>query len=378
MKFILWASCYAKVIYINLSSRNVCAMSQYPWHTSRFSCLTRAIMSQLDQPEIGRQYRHMSWNVFVSRRIPTEGMDLLRQSGAEVRLHDEESPLPRNELLAQLRSCDGVIIGGGERVDAEFFDAAPKLKVVSCLAVGYDNVDLAEATGRRILVTNTPDVLTDAVADLTWALILGVARRVVEGDRLARSGKWRGLSPTLLRGVDVAGKTLGIIGAGRIGAAVAKRGTGFSMRLVYVARSAKPEMEALGGRRVTFDEILRESDFLCVHVPLTPDTRHLFGEAEFRKMKPTAYFINMARGAVVDEAALVRALRETWIAGAGLDVYEHEPQISPELLPMPNTLLLPHLGSATVETRRRMSIMAVENLLAVLDGRPCPNVVNPF
>jgi glyoxylate reductase len=335
-------------------------------------------MSQLDQPEIGRQYRHMSWNVFVSRRIPTEGMDLLRQSGAEVRLHDEESPLPRNELLAQLRSCDGVIIGGGERVDAEFFDAAPKLKVVSCLAVGYDNVDLAEATGRRILVTNTPDVLTDAVADLTWALILGVARRVVEGDRLARSGKWRGLSPTLLRGVDVAGKTLGIIGAGRIGAAVAKRGTGFSMRLVYVARSAKPEMEALGGRRVTFDEILRESDFLCVHVPLTPDTRHLFGEAEFRKMKPTAYFINMARGAVVDEAALVRALRETWIAGAGLDVYEHEPQISPELLPMPNTLLLPHLGSATVETRRRMSIMAVENLLAVLDGRPCPNVVNPF
>jgi glyoxylate reductase len=335
-------------------------------------------MSQLDQPEIGRQYRHMSWNVFVSRRIPTEGMDLLRQSGAEVRLHDEESPLPRNELLAQLRSCDGVIIGGGERVDAEFFDAAPKLKVVSCLAVGYDNVDLAEATGRRILVTNTPDVLTDAVADLTWALILGVARRVVEGDRLARSGKWRGLSPTLLRGVDVAGKTLGIIGAGRIGAAVAKRGTGFSMRLVYVARSAKPEMEALGGRRETFDEILRESDFLCVHVPLTPDTRHLFGEAEFRKMKPTAYFINMARGAVVDEAALVRALRETWIAGAGLDVYEHEPQISPELLPMPNTLLLPHLGSATVETRRRMSIMAVENLLAVLDGRPCPNVVNPF
>jgi glyoxylate reductase len=335
-------------------------------------------MSQLDQPEIGRQYRHMSWNVFVSRRIPTEGMDLLRQSGAEVRLHDEESPLPRNELLAQLRSCDGVIIGGGERVDAEFFDAAPKLKVVSCLAVGYDNVDLAEATGRRILVTNTPDVLTDAVADLTWALILGVARRVVEGDRLARSGKWRGLSPTLLRGVDVAGKTLGIIGAGRIGAAVAKRGTGFSMRLVYVARSAKPEMEALGGRRGTFDEILRESDFLCVHVPLTPDTRHLFGEAEFRKMKPTAYFINMARGAVVDEAALVRALRETWIAGAGLDVYEHEPQISPELLPMPNTLLLPHLGSATVETRRRMSIMAVENLLAVLDGRPCPNVVNPF
>ena len=320
----------------------------------------------------------MSWKVLVTSRIPTEGMDLLRQGGAEVRLHDEETPLPRNELLAQVRSCDGVIVAGGERVDAEFLDAAPALKVVSCLAVGYDNVDLAEATRRRITVTNTPDVLTDAVADLTWALILGVARRVVEGDRLTRSGKWQGLSPTLLRGVDVAGKTLGIVGAGRIGAAVAKRSTGFSMRLLYFARSAKPEMEALGGRRVTFDEILRESDFLCVHVPLTPDTRHLFGEAEFRKMKPTAFFINMARGAVPDEVALVRALRESWIAGAGLDVYEHEPQISPGLVPMPNTLLLPHLGSATVETRSRMSILAAENLLAVLEGRPCPNIVNPF
>ena len=320
----------------------------------------------------------MSWSVFVPRRIPTEGLDLLRQSGADVRLRDEETPLPRNELLAQLGSCEGVIIGGGEWVDVEFLDAAPKLKAVSCHAVGYDNVDLAQATRRRITVTNTPDVLTDAVADLTWALILGAARRVVEGDRLARSGKWQGLSPTLLRGVDVAGKTLGIVGAGRIGAAVAKRGTGFSMRLLYFARSAKPEMEALGGRRVTFDEILRESDFLSAHVPLTPDTRHLFGEAEFRKMKPTAFFINMARGAVVDEAALVRALGEGWIAGAGLDVYEHEPHITPELVRMPNTLLLPHLGSATMETRRRMAILAVENLLAVLEGQPCPNIVNPF
>jgi glyoxylate reductase len=353
-------------------------MSQYVSHIISFCCLTRAIVSQLDQTITGGQYRHMSWKVLVTRRIPIEGLNLLRQSNVDIQLHDEETPLPRNELLAQVRSCDGVIIGGGERVDVEFLDAAPKLKVISCVAVGYDNVDLAEATRRRVRVTNTPDVLTDAVADLTWALILGVARRVVEGDRLARSGKWRGLSPTLLCGVDVAGKTLGIVGAGRIGAAVAKRGTGFSMRLLYFARSPKPEMEALGGKRATFDEILHESDFLSVHVPLTPDTRHLFGETEFRKMKPTAFFINMARGAVVDEAALVRALHEGWIAGAGLDVYEHEPEISPGLLPMPNTLLLPHIGSATVETRRRMSVMAAENLLAVLDGRPCPNIVNPL
>jgi glyoxylate reductase len=353
-------------------------MSQFMSHISDFRCLTRVIVSQLDQPSVDSQNPHMNWKVLVTRRIPIEGIDLLRQSNADIQLHDEETPLPRNELLSQVHSCDGVIIGGGERVDVEFLDAAPKLKVISCVAVGYDNIDLAEATRRRIAVTNTPDVLTGAVADLTWALILGVARRVVEGDRLARSGKWRGLSPTLLLGVDMAGKTLGIVGAGRIGAAVVKRGTGFSMRLLYFARTAKPEMEALGGKRVTFDEILQESDFLSVHVPLTPDTRHLFGEAEFRKMKPTAFFINMARGAVVDEAALVRALREGWIAGAGLDVYEHEPQISPELVSMPNTLLLPHIGSATVETRNRMSIMAAENLLAVLDGRPCPNIVNPF
>jgi glyoxylate reductase len=320
----------------------------------------------------------MGWNVLVTRRIPVEGIDLLRRNGADLRWHDEEAPLPRGELLSQVRPCDGVIITGGDRIDAELLDAAPKLKVVSCIAVGYDNVDLAEATRRRILVTNTPDVLTDTVADLTWALILGVARRVVEGDRLTRSGKWQGWAPTQLRGVDVTGKTLGIVGAGRIGVAVAKRGTGFSMRLLYYARAVKSEMEALGGRRVTFDEVLRESDFLCVHVPLTPDTRHLFGEAEFRKLKPTAFFINLARGGVHDEVALVRALREGWIAGAGLDVYEHEPQISPELLRMPNTLLLPHLGSATVETRRRMSVLAAENLLAVLEGRPCPNIVNPF
>jgi len=310
--------------------------------------------------------------------IPPEGIDLLRRSGVNVTLPDQEAPLPRSSLLAQASDCNGLIVADGERINAEFFDAAPKLKVVSCVAVGYDNVDIAEATRRRIVVTNTPDVVTNATADLTWALILGIARRVVGGDRLARSGEWHGWVPTQLWGVDVAGKTIGIVGAGRIGAAVAKRATGFSMRILYYARSPKSEMEALGATRVTFDDVLREADFVCVHVPLTPETRHLFGAAEFRKMKPTAYFINVARGAVHDEAALVRALREGWIAGAGLDVYEHEPKIDPELVRLPNTLLLPHVGTATEETRRHMSILAAENLLAVLEGRPCPNIVNPF
>src|ERR1017187_5024492 len=198
--------------------RSMCAMAQYGWHTVTFCCLTRAIVSQLDQPTAGGQNRHMAWNVLVSRRIPTEGIDLIRQSSTDVRWHDEEAPLPRGELLSQVRSCDGVIITGGDRIDAEFLDAAPKLKVVSCIAVGYDNVDLTEATRRRVTVTNTPDVLTDACVDLTWALILGVARRVVEGDRLTRSGEWPGWAPTQLRGVDVAGKTLGIVGGGRSGA----------------------------------------------------------------------------------------------------------------------------------------------------------------
>jgi glyoxylate reductase len=292
-------------------------------------------------------------------------------------LHDEPDNLSRAEMLARIHDCDGAIITGGERVDAGLFAAAPRLKVVSCHAVGYDNVDVAEATRRRIVVTNTPDVLTDACADLTWALILGVARHVVEGDRLVRSGQWRGLSPTLLLGVEVSGKSLGIVGAGRIGVAVAKRAKGFSMLIRYNARAAKPDMDALGAKRVTFDEILRESDFISLHVPLTAKTRHMFGEAEFRKMKPSARFINMARGPVHDEAALARALREGWIAGAGLDVYEHEPKIDPELVRRPNTLLLPHIGSATVETRRRMAILAAENLLAVLRSEPCANVVNP-
>jgi glyoxylate reductase len=261
-----------------------------------------------------------------------------------------------------------VIVTGSDRVDAEFLDAAPKLKVVSCFAVGYDNVDVPEATRRHIVVTNTPDVLTDACADLTWALILAVARRIIEGDRLARLGEWRGWAPTQLRGVEIAGKTLGIVGAGRIGTAVAKRAAGFSMRVIFFSRRSPREK---------FVEVLRESDFVSVHVPLTAETRHMFGEAEFRKMKPTAYFINMARGPVHDEAALVRALREGWIAGAGLDVYEHEPKIAPELVQMPNTVLLPHLGSATVETRRRMAMLAAENLVAVLTGKACPNVVNP-
>ena len=343
-------------------------MSQFLVSHHQSKCATRAIASQLDVScLIPTKSLVMNWRILITRPIPPEGFDLLRARDVAVDLHDKETPLPRASLLARVRDCDGIIVTGSDRCDAKFFAEAAKLKVVSCFAVGYDNVDLAAATRRKIAVTNTPDVLTDACADLTWALILGVARRVTEGDRLARSGRWRGWAPTQLRGVDVAGKTLGIVGSGRIGKAVAKRAAGFSMRIIFFSRSSPREK---------FGEILRESDFLCVHVPLTRETRHMFGEAEFRQMKPTAFFINMSRGAVHNEAALVWALKKGWIAGAGLDVYEREPKINPILLKMPNTVLLPHLGSATIETRRRMSLLAAENLLAVLEGRPCPNVVN--
>lgn len=311
----------------------------------------------------------MSFTVLVTRRIPPEGLELLQRSGAMIDLFDGDAPMPRPELLKRVAPSDGLLAMGADRIDAELFDAAPKLKVVSCFAVGYDNVDLPEATKRRVVVTNTPGVLTEACADLTWALMLSVARRVVEGDHFARSGNWRGWAPMQLRGVDFAGKTLGIVGAGRIGNAVARRATGFSMRvLTFTSRNSRED----------FDMLLRQSDFVSVHVPLTPQTRHLFGEREFRMMKPTAYFINMSRGPVHDEAALVCALREGWIAGAGLDVYEREPQIHPGLIAMPNVALLPHLGSATVETRAKMAAMAAENLLTVLRGEKCANQVNPF
>jgi glyoxylate reductase len=319
----------------------------------------------------------MNWRVFVTRRIPEDGVELLRRQGVAVEVAGSDLPIPRDGLIASAGDCDGLLAMSNDVLDAGVFDSCPKLKVVSIFAAGYENIDVAEATRRRIAVATTPDAVTDATADLTWALILAVARRVVEGDRVARSGEWTGWTPTFMRGTDVANKTIGIVGAGHIGTAVAQRAAGFSMRILYAARSVHTEIERLGAKRVSLPELLRESDFVVVTVPLTPETRGMFGEAQFRQMKPTAFFINTSRGAVQDEAALVRALREGWIAGAGLDVYENEPHLHPELPKLANTVLLPHLGSATVEARRQMSLTAAENLLAVLRGEKCPHAVNP-
>ncbi|MCX8036703.1 MAG: D-glycerate dehydrogenase [Candidatus Sumerlaeia bacterium] len=320
----------------------------------------------------------MSYNVYVTRQIPEPGLELLRRECSVVEVNREDRVITRAELLEKVRGRDGLLPMLTERIDAEVMDAAPTLRVVANYAVGYNNIDLAAATARGIVVTNTPGVLTDATADLAWALLFAVARRVVESDRFTREGKFAGWAPMLFLGADITGRTLGIVGAGRIGAAMAERARGFQMKVLYTDTVASERLEReLGARRVSLDELLAESDFVSVHVPLTEGTQHLFGIEQFRKMKRTAIFINTARGPVHDEAALVEALKSGLIAGAGLDVYEHEPALAPGLADLPNVVVLPHIGSATIGTRTRMALMAAENLVAVLKGQRAPNCVNP-
>ena len=312
--------------------------------------------------------------VFVTRRIPEEGLRLVREQ-AELLLWDDDLPPPRDALLEGAAEADGLLCLLTDRVDGELLQRAPNLKVVANMAVGYDNVDVPACTARRVVVTNTPGVLTETTADLAWALIMATARRIVEGERYVREGRWRTWDPNLLLGYDVHGATLGIVGFGKIGRAVAQRARGFDMRVLYATRS---EPAVLGlGERAPLDGLLRESDFVSLHVPLTPDTRHMIGERALRMMKRTAILVNTARGPVVDQAALVRALREGWIAGAGLDVAEVEP-IPPgdALLSAPNAVLLPHIGSASHATRERMAAMSVENCLAGLRGEILPHCVN--
>lgn len=263
------------------------------------------------------------------------------------------------------------------RVDEALLSRLPRLRAVCNVAVGYDNVDVPAATRRGVQVTNTPDVLTDATADLAWALLLAAARRVAEGDRFVRAGRWKRWDWTMLRGVDVHGKTLGIVGAGRIGQAVGRRAAGFSMKILYASRERKAAFEReTGARRAPLGRLLAESDFVSIHVALTPETRGLIGARELGLMKRTAILVNTARGPIVDEAALARALRSGRLRAAGLDVFEREPRIHPDLLRLENVVLCPHIGSATDETRRAMYETALRNLAAILSGRRPPNPVN--
>jgi len=316
--------------------------------------------------------------VLVTHRLPGRGVARVREAGHALVVHDGP-PMSRAELLDGVPGCAGLITLLSDRLDAEVFDAAgPSLKVVSNYAAGINNIDVEEATRRGIAVCHTPDVLTDATADLAWALLTAVSRRVVAGDRLVRSGEWTGWKPDELLGLDLAHRTLAIVGAGRIGYATAKRSMGWSMRVVYVARSRHADFERdFGAEPMGLDQALGEADFVSLHVPLTDQTRGMIDARRLSRMKPTACLINTARGPVVDEAALVAALRSGTIAGAGLDVYEREPALAAGLAACDNAVLLPHLGSATTGTRAAMSDLAAENLLAALAGQRPRRLVNP-
>ena len=319
----------------------------------------------------------MKPKVFVTRPLPRPVLDLLA-TRTEVRFHHEDTPIPAPQLASACRDVEG-LLAVGARVGAEVLQAAGKLRVVASAGVGVDHVDVAACTARGIAVTNAPGGAREATADLAFALLLAVARRLVEGDRWVRQGRWQHWQWELLCGADVHHKTLGIYGFGYIGQAVARRGRGFSMRVLYYSRhrAREPVERECGAEYVDRDTLFRESDFLSLHLPLTLETERLIQGRELALMKPSAFLINTARGPVVEEEALVAALAAGTFAGAGLDVFEREPQVHPALLEMPNVVLLPHIGSATRETRLQMAQLAVENLLAVLDGRRPPNPVNP-
>jgi glyoxylate reductase len=313
----------------------------------------------------------MPKKILISNTLPEEARRVIPPE-IEVDYNDSEEPLPRADLVRRLRDKDGLICHILAAVDDEVLASSPRLKVVANVAVGYNNIDVAAARRRGVVVTNTPDVLTETTADFAWALLMAAARRVVEADQYVRSGRWQTWKWGLLWGADIHGKTLGVVGFGRIGRAVARRGQGFGMRVLYhdpVRADAKTEGE-LNASPADLETLLRESDFVSLHTLLSPETRHLINERTLRLMKKTAILINAARGPVVDEAALVRALSEQWIAGAGLDVFEDEPRIHPGLPALRNVTLAPHIGSASHETRVGMATLAVRNCLAVLEGKP--------
>jgi len=315
------------------------------------------------------------YKVLLTREIPEAAMERLKKE-VDLEYVSEETKLTKEEIIERVKDKDGIISMLDDPIDAVVINSAPDLKVISNYAVGFNNIDVKAATSRGVVVTNTPDVLTDATADLAWALLMAVARRIVEGDRYVRAGHFHCWGPKLMLGYELSGKTLGIIGMGRIGSAVARRAKGFDMHVVYYNRRSKEEEKEMGAEYVSFDKLISVSDFISIHAPLTEDTRHMLGEEEFKQMKKNCILINTARGPIVDEKALVRALKEGWIAGAGLDVYENEPYVSQELLSMDNVVLEPHIGSATYEARERMAEMVVDDCLAVLKGRRPKNIVN--
>jgi glyoxylate reductase len=300
------------------------------------------------------------------------------QEHSDLTYNQEDRVLTKAEIIAGVKGQDGLLCLLTDQIDGEIMNANPDLKIIANYAVGFNNIDVPAATERRIPVTNTPGVLTDTSADMAFTLLVSTARRIVEGDNFLRSGQWKGWGPLQFLGADIYGATLGIIGLGRIGKAVAKRGTGFDMNTIYWNRTrlSEEEEKLLGLTYASFEDVLKQSDFVSLNVAYNQETYHLISDKELDLMKETAILINTARGPVVDENALVRALQDKKIAGAGLDVYEEEPKVHPELMNMHNCVLLPHLASATIATRTRMGMIAIDNLLAKFNGKPLPNLVN--
>ncbi|PWK14334.1 2-hydroxyacid dehydrogenase [Tumebacillus permanentifrigoris] len=319
---------------------------------------------------------HKQPRVLVTREIPEAGLSILRQC-CEVTVFSSEQQPTREQLAALLPTYDALLTMLTDPIDRELMATAPQLRVISNYAVGYNNIDIQAAEELGIAVTNTPGAMTDATADIAWALLMAVTRRIVEGDAYVRAGKWTGWAPSLLLGMEYGGKTLGIIGAGRIGLAIAKRARAFDMNVVYYNRRRLDEAteQQYGLSYVDLDTLVRSSDILSVNVPYSAESHHLLNADLLARMKPTAYLINTARGAIVEEAALVEALRTGQLAGAGLDVFEKEPEVHPGLLELPNVVLAPHLGSSTVETRDRMAVLAAENIVRVLRGEPPHSLV---
>jgi glyoxylate reductase len=304
--------------------------------------------------------------ILITRKLPASVLAKLG-AVADVDLYIGDAAIPADELRARVADKDALVCLLTDAVDRTVIDAAPKLKAIANVAVGYNNIDVPYARSRGIVVTNTPDVLTESVADFTWALILAITRRLSEGERLVRRGEWKGWALDLLLGTELRGKQLGLVGVGRIGRAVAARAGAFGMRVAYTSRR---EIDFAGAELMQLDRLLLTSDIVSLHVPLTPETRHLIDKRALTRMKRSAYLINTSRGPVVDEAALAWALQHHLLAGAALDVYENEPAVHPDLLSLENVLLVPHLGSGTTETRTAMADLAADNVLALLEGRP--------
>ena len=320
----------------------------------------------------------MAPRVLITHKLAPEAVDVARES-CEVHFTPLDQPLDAATLRQAVAGMDGLISVVTDTIDTELLQAGPGLQVVANVAAGFDNVDVPAATRHGVVVTNTPGVVTESTADLAWGLLFGIGRRVAEADRYVRTGKWKEWQLMVLLGHDVHGSTLGIIGMGNIGQAVARRASGFGMTILYHNRRRLPaDVESkLGATWVELDELLQSADFVSVHTPLNSETRHLIGERELRLMKPTSYLINTSRGPVVDEEAVTRALQDSWIAGAGLDVFEREPEVPQALKDLENVVLLPHIGSASVASRTRMAVMAAQSAVAVLQGQRPRHVVNP-